>query len=44
MKGFLIGIAGMVIISVGAAIILDNLDYSSKARNTTESGSVRLGQ
>lgn len=43
MKGFLAGIAAMIIISFAAAMVLDSLDYSSQARHTTNSGSVRLG-
>jgi len=44
MKGFLAGIAGIIIISFGAAIVLNNMDYSSEVSNTSERGSVRLGE
>ena len=43
MKAFLVGLAGIVVISFGAAMVLNNMDYSTEARFTTESGSVRLG-
>lgn len=43
MKGFLVGIAAMVVISVGAAAILNNMDYSSQSQFTSQGGSVRLG-
>ncbi len=41
MNGFLVGIAAMVVISVGAAIVLNNLDYSSQSQFS--SPYVRLG-
>ncbi len=44
MKGFIAGVAGIVIISVAAAIVLNNLDYSSEISYTSERGSVRLGE
>ena len=43
MKGFIRGIAGMIIISVCAAVVLNTMEHSSKARYTSETGSVRLG-
>lgn len=43
MKGFIVGIAGMIAISVGAAIVLDNMDYSSQSDATSGNGSVRIG-
>lgn len=43
MKGFMAGIAAMIVISIGAAVILSSMDYSSEARFTSQSGSVRLG-
>jgi hypothetical protein len=44
MKGFLAGIAAMIVISVGAAVVLNSMDYSSEARYSSQSGSVRLGK
>jgi len=44
MNGFLAGLAGIIIISFAAAMVLNNMDYSTQARYTTESGSVRLGE
>lgn len=44
MKAFLAGLAGIVIISFASALVLNNMDYSTQSRYTTESGSVRLGE
>ncbi|HSM39762.1 MAG TPA: hypothetical protein VK862_03365 [Afifellaceae bacterium] len=41
MKGFLAGIAAMIVISIGAAVILNSMDYSSQTRFS--SPYVRLG-
>jgi len=41
MKGFLTGIAAMIVISIGAAVILNSMDYSSQTRFS--SPYVRLG-
>ena len=43
MKAFLGGIAAMIVIAVGAAIVLDFMGFSSEAQFTSERGSVRLG-
>ncbi len=43
MKAFLGGIAAIIVIAVGAAIVLDSMGYSTKERFTSERGSVRLG-
>ncbi len=44
MKGFIVGMAGMIVIAVGAAVILDNMDYSSQSSFTSKNGSVRIGE
>ncbi|HMB48626.1 MAG TPA: hypothetical protein VKN63_10155 [Afifellaceae bacterium] len=44
MKGFLAGVAGIIVISVGAAVVLNMMDASSQMRYTSEHGSVRLGE
>lgn len=43
MKAFLSGIAAMIVIAAVAAVVLQNLDYSSAASQSSEHGSVRLG-
>ncbi len=43
MKAFIGGIAAMIVIAVGAAIVLDSMGSSSQAEFTSERGSVRLG-
>ena len=43
MKAFIGGIAVMIVISVGAAVVLDSMDFSSQDRFTSTNGSVRLG-
>jgi hypothetical protein len=43
MKAFLSGIAAMIIIAAAAAVVLQNLDYSSATSHSSERGSVRLG-
>jgi hypothetical protein len=43
MKGFLTGVAGIIVISVGAALVLNTMEHSSEAQYTSQSGSVRLG-
>ena len=43
MKAFIGGIAAMIVIAVGAAIVLDSMGSSSQEQFTSERGSVRLG-
>ena len=43
MKAFIGGIAAMIIIAVGAAVVLNSIGFSSQDRFTSERGSVRLG-
>jgi hypothetical protein len=44
MKSFLAGFVAMIVISVGAGVVLTNMDFSSAGDVTSERGSVRLGE
>ncbi len=43
MKSVFGGLILMILVSAGAAVALDALDFSSKSVFTSQSGSVRLG-
>ncbi len=43
MKAFIGGIAAIIVIAVGAAVVLNFVGFSSQDRFTSERGSVRLG-